>query len=230
MAPPKIAAKGKDFITVKTDKKWRGKTTATTSGEVVYEIDGEKKGIVKIVWLRKGDGIVAQSDSWSTESGRYSLTGHQSEDGEFTFWFEEAAQAKAPDPKPAVDPKAEKPESGGGKESKSPPPADTFVLFKQGKFDLTSEARSRLHDFAMAYLAAKSTAKIDLDGWASIEGVEASNKTLSFDRAEAVFNYLVDKEKLSKDNIQWDGHGVTSDFDPDKKKLEPNRRVTLKVK
>ena len=194
----------------------------------MYEIAGEKKGIVKIVWLRKGDGITAQSDSWSTESGRYTLTGHQSEDGEFTFWFEEVAQPQKPQPTKETEPK--KPESGGGKETKSAAPADTYVLFKQGKFDLTSEARSRLHDFALAYLAAKSTAKIDLDGYASIEGVEASNKTLSFDRAEAVFNYLVDKEKLSKDNIQWDGHGVTSDFDPDKKKLEPNRRVTIKLK
>jgi hypothetical protein len=96
MAPPKIPAGGKATITIKTDKIWRGKTTATTSGEVVYEIAGEKKKIVKVAWVRKGDGMIAQSDSWSTESGRYSLDGHQSEEGEYTFIFEEVSSKTKP--------------------------------------------------------------------------------------------------------------------------------------
>jgi hypothetical protein len=101
MAPPRIPAGGKATITVETDKLWRGKTTADTSGEVVFEIAGEKKKIVRVVWVRKGDKMIAQSDSWSTESGKYSLTGHQSNPGEYTFWFEEVAQP-AQQTKPAT--------------------------------------------------------------------------------------------------------------------------------
>jgi outer membrane protein OmpA-like peptidoglycan-associated protein len=231
-APPEIpAAKdgnpGKATITVKTDKLIRGVTRANTSGWVMYEIVGEvKKNKVKIAWLRKGDGTL-DTGGWGTESGLFDIRGFQSNEGEFTFRFTEKSPAAKPKDPQSPEPKPQEPQSGGGKDSKSAAPADTYVLFEQGKFRLTSEAKSRLHDFALAYLAAKSTAKIEVEGYASTEGQEASNRTLSFDRAEAVFNYLVDVEKLSKDNVQWHGRGVTSNFDP--KKLEPNRRVRIKL-
>ncbi len=228
-APPEIpAAKdgnpGKATITVKTDMLIRGVTRANTSGWVMYEIVGEdKKNKVKIAWLRKGDGTLDTS-GWGTESGLYDIRGFQSNEGEFTFRFTEKALASKPKDPQSPDTKPQEPQGGGGKDSKSAAPADTYVLFEQGKFNLTSEAKSRLHDFAVAYRAAKSTAKIEVEGYASREGKEASNRTLSFDRAEAVFKYLIDVGELSKDNVKWHGRGVTSNFDPDPKKLEPNRR------
>jgi outer membrane protein OmpA-like peptidoglycan-associated protein len=230
--PPEIAAKDKDTITVKTDKFWRGKTTANTSGSVMYEIDDPyRKTTVKvnIAWKRKGNGAIDEGFIF-TDSDLYEIKFFQNKAGEFTFWVMEKPPATKPkDPQPPVDPKPKEPETGGSKDSKSPPPADTNVLFAQGKFVLTSEAKSQLHDFARAYLAAKSTATVSVDGYASKEGQEASNKTLSFDRAEAVYNYLVNDGKLPSGNVEWHGHGVTSDFDPDPKKLEPNRRVTIKL-
>ena len=231
--PPEIAAKDKDTITVKTDKFWRGKTTANTSGSVMYEIaDSYRQATVKvnIAWKRKGDGAIDEGFIF-TDSDLYEIKFFQNKAGEFTFWvMEKPPAAKPKEPETPPDTKPKEPESGSGKDSKSAPPADTYVLFAQGKFVLTSEAKSRLHDFARAYLAAKSTATVSVDGYASKEGVEESNKTLSFDRAEAVYKFLVDDGKLPSGNVEWHGHGVTSDFDPDAKKLEPNRRVTIKIK
>ena len=154
---------GSDFITIKTDKLIRGKTRADTSGWVLYEIVGEtEKKTVKIAWLRKGDGTIDNGGYW-TESGKYTVKGFQSAEGEFTFQFREVTKATPETPK---DNKSKDSESSDGKskDTKSPPPADTYVLFKQGKSELTSEAKSALHDFARAYLKSKSDATISLDG------------------------------------------------------------------
>jgi outer membrane protein OmpA-like peptidoglycan-associated protein len=223
-----LAAKGPHdpttaTITVQTNKWVRGVTRADTSGFVVYDIvgtdkqrtfDGKARWVkawVRAAWSRKGKG---QFDDKGTVTD---LAGHKFEvqqvkGGTITYRFSE----DAPNPKPAAP--------------SATPPADTFVLFDLDKSELTSKARSQLHAFAVAYKDAQSTAKIKVEGWASIDGKEARNEKLSYNRAEAVFKYLVDTEGLSKDNVTWEGKKTTSDFDSDKKKLEPNRRVTIKLK
>jgi outer membrane protein OmpA-like peptidoglycan-associated protein len=226
-----MAAKGPHDATiatmsVKTDKWIRGVTRADTSGFVVYDVMGTDKqrtvngktdlvrAKVRVAWSRKGEGQLNDEGTW-TDLGGHLFEKQQVKEGTITYRFTEVA----PSPKPAAPPPAA--------------PAGIHVLFKQGKFELTSEGESQLHKFAVAYRESKSTSKIEVEGWASIEGVEASNKTLSFDRARAVFNYLVDKDKggLSKDSVTWKGNEKpTSKFDPDVKKLEPNRRATINLK
>jgi hypothetical protein len=89
-APPSIAPKDKATLVIKTDKAWRGKATAITAGSVAFEIDGEAKPIVRIGWYRKGAGQLDKKFTFA-ESGKFSVDGYQSNDGEFTFWFEDAA-------------------------------------------------------------------------------------------------------------------------------------------
>jgi hypothetical protein len=79
----------------------------------------------------------------------------------------------------------------------------------------------------MAYLASKSAAKIHCEGYASIEGRDADNTNLSYERAEAVFTFLTDPKtgNLPQDKVGFHGSGITKGFDP--KNFPPNRRVTV---
>lgn len=215
-APSTIAAGGKDKIIVKTDMMIRGVKRGDTSGYAVYQVFGkDKTTAVRIAWFRKGDGGLDSRETWA--AGPYEIEGSQTNEGEFTFLFTDLV--------PATPPKD--PQTDGSKDSKSAPPADTYVLFGLNESKLDSKAESALHKFAIAYLAAQSTAKIYVSGYASIEGPEARNETLSFDRAKKVFEFLSTDGKLPGGNIQWEGLKTTVQFDP--KQLPPNRRVTFSL-
>lgn len=221
-APPEIAAGGRDHMLIKTDMKVRGVTRANTSGSVAYEIaDGkDKDGVskVRLAWTRKGDKGMAMKDDWQTDTTRFKVLSQQTADGEFTFFVSET---KAADNK--------KKDSPGGDDAKDkvPPPAGIFVSFDVGKSVLKSEAKSKLHDYAVAYLESKSTAPIHCEGYASIEGQDAANTNLSYERAEAVFAYLTDPKtgNLPGNKVSFHGSGPTKHFDP--KNFPPNRRVTV---
>lgn len=225
-APPKIAAGGEDSLVLKTDMNVRGITRGNTSGSVVYEIAGKdgqaKTAKVRLAWTRKGESGMAMKDDWQTDTLGFEVVAQQTADGEFTFFVSESATpAKAKDAQPAEEAKG-----------KGPPPPDTFVLFEVGKAVLKSEARSTLHEYASAYLASGSTVKINCEGYASVEGKDAFNKNLSFERAEAVFNYLTDPKtgNLPQDKVGFHGNGTTQGFDTaDPKNFPPNRRVTIGV-
>lgn len=218
--PPRISAGKSDHFIVQTDMTIRGKTRAETSGSVVYKVDGKDETVrasnLHLVWVRKGDRGLDMVDSAVTDTLLgYEVEGHQSDTGEFTFFVREI---------PVANPKKKE------TDSKSAAPADTFVLFAKGKSVLKSEANSKLHEFASAYLAAKSTAKIYVYGYASIDGEKDENKNLSYQRAEAVFKHLISEpDKLPPGNIKWEGLETTIDFDPDPKKFEPNRRATISL-
>jgi outer membrane protein OmpA-like peptidoglycan-associated protein len=221
-AAPEIAAGGEDNMVVKTDMTIRGVTRANTSGSVVYEIAGKddkaRTAKVRLAWTRKGDKGMDMKDDWQTDTLAFEVKAQQTADGEFTFFVSEkkAADAKAKDPQDADDAKG-----------KEPPPPDIFVLFDVGKSVLKSEAKSKLHEYAMAYLASKSAARIHCEGYASIEGKDADNTNLSYERAEAVFTFLTDPKtgNLPQDKVGFHGSGITKGFDP--KNFPPNRRVTV---
>jgi outer membrane protein OmpA-like peptidoglycan-associated protein len=229
--PGKIPAGGQDYMIVKTDMMIRGVARADTSGWVLYEADDTERnrtGTVKIGWLRKGDGTIDDGASIADVALRKNDDEvalleidppQQTKEGEFKFVVTETAPVKKP----------KKPQTDGSKDAKSAAPPDTYVLFKQNEPNLSAEAESKLHKFARAYVAAKSTATIYVNGYASLEGPEGDNKTLSFKRAEAVFKYLIsDAEKLPGGNIEWQGQEKpTNQFDP--KRFEPNRRVTISL-
>lgn len=66
---------------------------------------------------------------------------------------------------------------------------DNGILFRQGKADLQSGAKTDLTKFAQV-LKNNSDCQVDVQGYASSEGSDQVNLTLSQNRANAVSNYL----------------------------------------
>jgi len=105
-----------------------------------------------------------------------------------------------------------------------PPPnatsTDFFFNFDDDK--LTDSDIKSLDAYAADYLAAKSSTKIHVKGWASKEGQEQHNKGLSQRRADRVANYLKTKGVLV---AEAKGQGPTDKFSTSD--LGQNRRVTV---
>jgi outer membrane protein OmpA-like peptidoglycan-associated protein len=230
-APAELEAakngKGTEVTVVVTTKGFRGGKIGDTSGVYWFKVMGEAKDTkVYLEWTRTSGGKKSYRAWVDGGGGRYYADGSQSGADEFTFVVKEDETAK---PQSPADANSKDPQTDGGKDSKSPPPADIHVLFDLDSPDLTPMAQSALRRFANAYKAAKSTATITVEGWASIEGPERRNERLSYNRAKAVSDYLSKEEDLPKTSIEWEGKKTTTDFGKDKNDLPPNRRATISL-
>ena len=67
---------------------------------------------------------------------------------------------------------------------------DNGILFKVGKSDLQAAAQNSLRQFATNVLNVYTDCDVDIYGFASSDGSDATNLTLSQNRANAVSNYL----------------------------------------
>lgn len=67
---------------------------------------------------------------------------------------------------------------------------DNGILFKVGKSDLQTAAQNSLRQFATNVLNVYTDCDVDIYGFASSDGSEATNLTLSQNRANAVRGYL----------------------------------------
>ena len=67
---------------------------------------------------------------------------------------------------------------------------DNGILFKVGKSDLQAGAQNSLRQFATNVLNVYTDCDVDIYGFASSDGSDATNLTLSQNRANAVSNYL----------------------------------------
>ena len=67
---------------------------------------------------------------------------------------------------------------------------DNGILFKVGKSDLQASAQQSLRQFATNVLNVYTDCDVDIYGFASSDGSDATNLTLSQNRANAVSNYL----------------------------------------
>jgi outer membrane protein OmpA-like peptidoglycan-associated protein len=67
---------------------------------------------------------------------------------------------------------------------------DNGILFKVGKSDLQATAQNSLRQFATNVLNVYTDCDVAIYGFASSDGSEATNKTLSENRANAVRAYL----------------------------------------
>jgi len=103
------------------------------------------------------------------------------------------------------------------------------ILFDSGKATLKSESYSILNDLGAA-LQQNSSTKVLIIGHTDSDGNEATNLTLSRNRAESVKNYLVQNFNISANRLLIDGKGesspVASNNSADGKKQ--NRRVEFK--
>ncbi|UTW61382.1 PD40 domain-containing protein [bacterium SCSIO 12741] len=66
------------------------------------------------------------------------------------------------------------------------------VFFETGKYDLQPESRAELNKL-VKYLGQNPDLRIEIGGHTDNQGTAATNKTLSANRAKAVFQYLVDQ-------------------------------------
>jgi len=67
---------------------------------------------------------------------------------------------------------------------------DNGILFSVGKYALTSSAKKSLKEFATNVLNVYTDADVNVYGFASSDGSDATNLTLSQNRANAVSSYL----------------------------------------
>jgi outer membrane protein OmpA-like peptidoglycan-associated protein len=103
------------------------------------------------------------------------------------------------------------------------------VFFETGKFDLKPESKAEL-DKLIAFLNANKTIKGELGGHTDNVGDKKSNMTLSFNRAKAVYDYLV-AGGIDAKRLSFKGYGdtrpkVKNDSDVNR---ATNRRTEFKV-
>lgn len=68
---------------------------------------------------------------------------------------------------------------------------DNGILFQTGKASLTTSAQNTLRKFAQNVLNVYNDVDVNVYGFASSDGSDATNLTLSQSRAQAVTNYLI---------------------------------------
>ena len=79
---------------------------------------------------------------------------------------------------------------------------DNGILFKVGKSDLQSTAQASLKQFASSVLNVYTDCDVAICGYASSDGNEDTNLTLSQNRANAVTNYLTGTCSVNKSQIK----------------------------
>lgn len=104
------------------------------------------------------------------------------------------------------------------------------IFFDVDKWDLKPESKAEL-DKLIAFLTNNATLKIELSGHTDNSGDKKANMILSANRAQSVYNYLVNTGKISATRLTYKGYGdtvpkVPNDSPENKAK---NRRTEFKV-
>ena len=90
---------------------------------------------------------------------------------------------------------------------------DSGILFKQNKSDLQANAQASLRQFANNVLNVYTDCDVDIYGFASSEGSEEVNLTLSQNRANAVRGYLTNTCGVSTSQIKSTiGYGENPEY------------------
>ena len=88
------------------------------------------------------------------------------------------------------------------------PRLQPVVIFRQGK-SVIDKAQYASIEMIANYMKNHPEAKLDVQGYASIEGTADFNQKLSEKRAEAIKTALVKKYKIAADRISTQGKGAT---------------------
>ena len=102
-------------------------------------------------------------------------------------------------------------------------PAGTDLLFTTGRATITPPHTAQLMAFVTTWQASGGTDDIVVHGFASTEGDQSANWTLSCDRAEAVRAELV-RIGIPAVRISVIAHGESTDFSPSR---DPNQRAVV---
>ena len=102
------------------------------------------------------------------------------------------------------------------------------IYFALDSYKLTNKAKFYLSSIVQV-LNDVPDAKIAIDGHASVEGDSIHNEQLSYNRAQAVYKYLI-RQGLKSDRVVVLGHGSRiQNEEKDREELKRDRRVEVKV-
>ncbi len=103
------------------------------------------------------------------------------------------------------------------------------IFFEFDKYNLKKESRVELNKL-FNLLKENKTLKIEIGGHTDNKGSEEYNKTLSQDRAKAVYDYLTSKG-ISSERLSYKGYGESKPIDTNKTEegRANNRRTEFKV-
>lgn len=104
------------------------------------------------------------------------------------------------------------------------------IFFDVNKWDLKNESRAELQKI-IAFLKINTTLKIEFSGHTDNSGDKAFNKTLSNNRAKAIYDYVIEKGGIAPARLSYKGYGDTKPKAPNDtpENKAKNRRTELKV-
>ncbi|MBA4242009.1 MAG: hypothetical protein C0448_14895 [Sphingobacteriaceae bacterium] len=104
------------------------------------------------------------------------------------------------------------------------------IFFDVNKWDLKAESKAELQKI-ITFLKANPTLKIEFSGHTDNSGDKVFNKTLSTNRAKAIYDYVIEKGSLPATNLSYKGYGDTKPKAPNDtpENKAKNRRTELKV-
>lgn len=104
------------------------------------------------------------------------------------------------------------------------------IFFDVNKWDLKAESKAELQKI-ISFLKANPNLKIEFSGHTDNSGDKAFNKTLSNNRAKAIYDYVVEKGGIPASNLSYKGYGDTKPKAPNDtpENKAKNRRTELKV-
>lgn len=104
------------------------------------------------------------------------------------------------------------------------------IFFDVNKWDLKAESKAELQKI-IAFLKANPTLKVEFSGHTDNSGDKVFNKTLSNNRAKAIYDYVIEKGAIPATNLSYKGYGDTKPKAPNDspENKAKNRRTELKV-
>jgi len=104
------------------------------------------------------------------------------------------------------------------------------IFFDVNKWDLKAESKAELQKI-ITFLKANPTLKVEFSGHTDNSGDKAFNKTLSNNRAKAIYDYVIEKGNLPATNLSYKGYGDTKPKAPNDtpENKAKNRRTELKI-
>jgi len=104
------------------------------------------------------------------------------------------------------------------------------IFFDVNKWDLKAESKAELQKI-ITFLKANPTLKIEFSGHTDNSGDKVFNKTLSTNRAKAIYDYVIEKGAIIATNLSYKGYGDTKPKAPNdtSENKAKNRRTELKI-
>lgn len=104
------------------------------------------------------------------------------------------------------------------------------IFFDVNKADLKAESKAELQKI-ISFLKANPTLKVEFSGHTDNSGDKVFNKTLSNNRAKAIYDYVIEKGPIPAANLSYKGYGDTKPKAPNDspENKAKNRRTELKV-